>query len=60
MLVLLVIGLASCNRDFYTQTPPFIYKKKTICPANEPIAWWYRHGTGQNYNRRFKRHRFLF
>jgi len=49
MLVLLVIGLASCNRDFYAQRSPFRYKRTTSCPANDPIRWWYKQGTGRNY-----------
>jgi hypothetical protein len=49
LLVLLGLGLSGCYKDFYTQRSPFRYKRSTSCPANDPINWWYRNGTGNKF-----------
>ena len=54
--VIIIFVIASgCNIEMYSQEPRFKYK---TCPANDPIGYWYKHGTGQTFGK--KKHRFMF
>lgn len=62
-VLLVILGLfvcqilTSCNPKMYSQEKGLRYKD---CPANDAIGYWYKKGTGNNYNPRLKKHVFLF